>query len=403
MASNSAGASSQLRPAGEILPAANPGPRRRGRYLARAGRAAMFPSTEALHQGKAGTDVRQLRVAVVGATGAVGRELLTLLSRLDLPDPFILPVATARSAGSALGAELGLSMPIEPVRALQDVDFGELDVAFLCAGAEVSIQTAQKSGGCLVIDNSSAFRTRDDVPLVVPRVNREQLRTRPASNIIANPNCSTIQLVRALHPLHQLAGLRRVIMATYQAASGGGQRGLAELAATSQHVLGGGEPPPPGKFGPPLAFNLIPQIGALDETGMSHEEFKLRAETTKILGLAGVPVSATAVRVPIFHCHAEAVWAQFGRPISAAEAEDALMSTCGVLLYRSGDNPPFPTPRLVEKSGHGRAWVHVGRVRADPDDPCALLLWVTAENLWVGAALNAVDILQTVLDYGWLG
>src|SRR6266851_904865 len=172
-----------------------------------------------------------LRTAVVGATGAVGQELLTLLSRPGLPDIRLLPIASARSAGVDIGAHLGLDTGIEPVRSLDDIDFADVDVAFFAAGAEVSRQVAEKAAaaGCLVIDNSSAFRLRDDVPLTVPQVNPESLRERPACDLIANPNCSTIQLVRALRPIHQIGGLRRVFVCTYQAGSGGGLRGLSEL------------------------------------------------------------------------------------------------------------------------------------------------------------------------------
>lgn len=346
----------------------------------------------------------ELRLAVVGSTGAVGREILQLLNRIELLNARVVPVATAGSAGIDLAAELGLSLPVEPVRALEDVDLGEADVVFFTAGAEVSRQHAEKASGagCLVIDNSSAFRARDDVPLVVPQVNPCLLARRPASGLISNPNCSAIQLVRVLHPLRELAGLEQVILSTYQAASGGGRRGLEELASSSASVLDDGQPPPGGRFGPPLAFNLVPQIGMVDEHAVSNEEHKLATEPAKIMDLPSLKVSATAVRVPIFHCHAEAVWVRFDRPVSAADATKVLRSTRGILLYTDSDSPPYPTPRLVERSGLGRAWVHVGRVRVDPVDPTALWLWIVADNLWVGAALNAVNILQTVFKYGWL-
>jgi len=345
----------------------------------------------------------ELRLAVVGATGAVGRELLLLLNRIELLNAQVVPAATAASAGVDLRAELGLTLPVESVRAIGDVDFGELDAVFFTAGAEVSRQHAEKAAavGCLVIDNSSAFRAREDVPLVVPQVNPCLLAERPASGLISNPNCSTIQLVRVLHPLCELASLERVILTTYQAASGGGRRGLDELAESSASVLADGQPPS-GRFGPPLAFNLVPQIGMVDERAVSNEEHKLATEPLKIMDLPDLKVSATAVRVPIFHCHAEAAWVRFDRPVSATDAAEVLRSTRGILLYTDADSPPYPTPRLVERSGLGRAWVHVGRVRVDPADPTALWLWIVADNLWVGAALNAVNILQTVLKYGWL-
>ncbi len=347
-----------------------------------------------------------LRTAVVGATGAVGRELLALLTRPGMPPLHVLPVASARSAGVDLGAQLGLEARIEPVRALDDVDFTAIDLVFFAAGAEVSRRVAEKAAasGCLVIDNSSAFRTRDDVPLTVPQVNPESLRNRPVSGIVANPNCSTIQLVRALHPIHRLATLRRVFVSTYQAASGGGMRGLGELADDSRSVLDGkGDDLVPGRFGPPLAFDLVPQIGLLDDHGAAHEERKLRSEPRKIMSLPDLRVDATAVRVPVFHCHSESVHVDVERPVSAAEAEDALAATEGIRLYRSGDTPSCPSPRTVEASGEGRALVHVGRVRVDESQPDSLAMWVVADNLWVGAAYNAVDIMTTALEYGWLG
>src|SRR5450755_549735 len=249
-----------------------------------------------------------LRMAVIGSTGAVGRELLSLLDGPEIPDAHIVPVASARSAGTDIGAELGLRTEIEPVRELGDIDFTQVDLAFFVAGAEVSRQMAEKAAaaGCLVIDNSSAFRTRDDVPLVVPQINPETLRSRPASNLIANPNCSTIQLVRAINPLRAVAGLSRVILSTYQAGSGGGIRGLGELAGDSRQILDGGPSPGPGRFGPPLAFDLLPQIGDFGDHASSYEEQKLRREPARIMGLPDLKVSVTAVRVPIFHCHAEA-------------------------------------------------------------------------------------------------
>lgn len=345
-----------------------------------------------------------LRMALVGATGTVGRELLRLTNRMDLPGAQIVPVASPRTAGQDLSEYIGPNMTIRPVTMLEDVNFAQVDVAFFTAGEELSRQAAEKvaGSGCLVIDNSSSFRQRDDVPLVVPQVNPDVLRHRPPANIIANPDCSTIQLVRALYPLHVAAGLHRVILTTYQAASGGGLRGMAELADSSRQLLDGDEPPPTGRTGQPLAFNLVPQVGRLDECGETYEERKLRLETGKIMGLPAVRISATAVRAAVFHCHAAAVWAEFDRPLSSAEAEQALGATKGILLYRFEDEPPYPTPRLVERSGNGRAWVHVGRVRGDVNDPRGLWLWITADNLWVGAALNALEILELILDYGWL-
>lgn len=344
------------------------------------------------------------RIAVVGATGAVGREMLTLLTRPGMPADHIIPVASTRSSGMDIARQLGLSTDIEPVRALDDTDFGDIDIALFAAGAEISRRHAIKAAddGCLVIDNSSAFRLRDDVPLVVPQVNPDELRQRPEANLIANPNCSTIQLVRAIHPLRTAGQLRRVVLSTYQAGSGGGMRGLSELAEDSRRILDSGPAPQPGKFGPPLAYDLIPHIGPFGPGTATHEEEKLLREPAKIMGLPGLTVSATAVRVPIFHCHAEAAWVELDRPVTATAAERALEASPGIRLYRTNQEPPYPTPRLVERSGTDRGLVHVGRVRNDVASPNALWLWIVADNLWVGAALNAVDILRTARRHGWL-
>lgn len=343
-----------------------------------------------------------IRIAVVGATGAVGTELLGLLAESTLPIERITPIASSRSAGRTLPS--AGDIPLDQVIPLDDADFADVDVAFLTAGADISRQVAEKASavGCLVIDNSSAFRTREDVPLPVPQINPHVLDRRPASGIVANPNCSTIQLVRALAPLHHAAALRRVIVATYQAASGGGIRGLRELADDSCLILAEhGAPLSRGRFGPPLAFDLVPQIGEMDETGTAHEERKLRHETRRILGLPALPVAATAVRAGVFHCHSEAVFAEFDAQLDASAAEDILAATPGIQLYRAFSDISFPTPRSVELSGRRREDVHVGRVRADLDDPRALWLWVVADNLWVGAALNAQQILEVAVAGGW--
>lgn len=343
-----------------------------------------------------------LRVAIVGATGAVGVELLDLLSASALPIEYIVPAASPRSAGRTLPG----SLVKNPVVSLDSLDFTDIDVAFLAAGARVSQDVAERAtaAGCLVIDNSSAFREREDVPLPVPQVNPDVLTRRPPSGIVANPNCSTIQMVRALAPLHAAARLRQVTVATYQAASGGGLRGLAELADDSAEVLGDRTAPlSRGRFGRPLAFDLVPQIGELDPAGSSHEERKLRRETRRILSLPDLPVAATAVRTGVFHCHSEAVYARFAEPLDVRAAEDALDATSGLRLYRPAEDPPFPTPRGVERGEEGRRDVHVGRVRADADDPRALWLWVVADNLWVGAALNALQVLELAVANGWWG
>ncbi|MET7878937.1 aspartate-semialdehyde dehydrogenase [Micromonospora profundi] len=347
-----------------------------------------------------------MRIAVVGATGAVGKECLHLLQQGVVPVDDIVPVASGASVGRDLNSELGLDLPLAPVTTVEAVDFTKVDVAVFCAGADTSRAEAERAAaaGALVVDNSSAFRHRADVPLIVPEVNPHLLANRPATNLVANPNCSTIQLVRALHPLHAHAGLDEVVVATYQAASGGGQRGLAELADTSRRRLADPDASvdPPGRFGQPLAFNLVPEIGLSDDTGFSHEERKIVAESRRILGLPELRISATAVRVPVFDCHSETVRVRTRRPVSASGVEDALATVDGLRVYRRTESPSYPMPRQVALTDESRALVHVGRIRIDPDDDHALWLWIVADNLWVGAALNALNIVSVATKTGWL-
>ena len=348
-----------------------------------------------------------LRIAIVGATGAVGRECLALLDGGIVPVEQVVPVGSARSLGRDLRAELELSLPMTELVTLDGLDPRDLDVAVFSAGAEVSAREAERlaSAGVLVVDNSSAFRMRPDVPLAVPQVNPGVLDDRPGSNLVANPNCSTIQLVRALSPLHQLAGLESVVVATYQAASGGGVRGLRELADGSRAVLDDprSQGAPGGRFGQPLAFNVVPEIGLPDDTGFTHEERKLVREPRRILGLPDLRVSATAVRVPVFDCHSEAVHVRLREPVTTASVEEALAATAGLRVYRQSQNPSYPMPRTVFTGPEDRARVHVSRNRVDPEDDRAAALWVVADNLWVGAALNALQIVELALKNGWLG
>ncbi len=345
-------------------------------------------------------------MSVVGATGAVGRKLISLLDQSGLAVSRISPVASARSAGQVLITE---RIPAAPVAALESYSFAGSDIAFFSAGAEVSREFVPRAAaaGCLVIDNSSAFREQADVPLAVPEVNPDVLRQRPDRGIIANPNCSTIQLVRAVAPLHARFGLTRMVVSTYQAASGGGMRGIAELASDSTEALrrhpnpaavDGGH----GRFGMRLAFNLVPQIGPVDAWGAAHEERKLRRETRRILRHPSLRVDATAVRVGVFNCHSEAVLAEFERTVDAEEVRRVLAATEDLVLYRQDGWPPYPTPLTVQQSPATNGHVHIGRVRGDPENPRQISLWIVADNLTVGAALNAVRILRLAAANGWL-
>lgn len=347
-----------------------------------------------------------LRIAIVGATGAVGRECLALLDGGILPVEQVVPVGSARSVGRDLAAELGVSLPMADLVTLDDLDPRGLDVAVFSAGAEVSGREAERlaSAGVLVVDNSSYFRMRSDVPLVVPQVNPGALADRPECGLVANPNCSTIQLVRALHPLHELAGLESVVVATYQAASGGGLQGLRELAEGSRAILDDprAQGSPGGRFGQPLSFDLVPEIGLRDASGLTHEERKLVREPRKILGLPELRVSATAVRVPVFDCHSEAVHIRLREPVTTESVEAALAATPGLRVHGRSDSPSYPTPRTVFARSEDRALVHVGRIRVEPEDSHAAALWVVADNLWVGAALNALNIVALAAKNGWL-
>jgi aspartate-semialdehyde dehydrogenase len=319
----------------------------------------------------------------------------------------LMPIASPRSAGADLNPSLGLRRRLDAVRTIDEVDWHALDVAFFTAGAGLSHEVVLKAAaaGCLVIDNTSAFRQTPGVPLVVPQVNGHLLNERPAPNIVANPNCSTIQLVRVLAPLHRVIGLRRVMVATYQAASGGGTSGLAELAGRSLRLLGDAAAPEdstPGKFGPSLAFNVIPQIGPIGEDGITNEERKIRQETRTILDAPELDISASAVRVPVFQCHSETVWADLERAVPAAQVAQVLSEAPELRVYGPEMDPPYPMPTQVYRTSEDRALVHVGRVRREPDHPRTVMLWIVADNTWVGAALNAADILSTVITAGWL-
>jgi aspartate-semialdehyde dehydrogenase len=323
-----------------------------------------------------------MRVAVLGATGAVGRTMLRLLEeRLPAADS-IVPLASPRSAGVAVpwkGRDWVVSPPGEEA-------FRGCDLALFSAGAELSLVWAPRAAGAgaVVVDNSSAWRMDPAVPLVVPEVNAARVAERPRG-IIANPNCSTIQLVVPLAALHWLAGLERVQVCTYQSVSGAGQRGVdayrAELA---------GSPLETSPFPAPIAGNLIPRIGELGESGWTAEEEKMRAETRKILGLERLSVTATCVRVPVEVGHAVSATVELGRPVSIGEAREALAAMPGVVLTGDGADP-------MPLDAAGTDPIRVGRLRADPDHPNVLHMWIVADNLRKGAATNAVQIAEAVL------
>jgi len=325
-------------------------------------------------------------VAVVGATGAVGRVMLEVLERRGFPVDRLVPLASARSAGGTVRFR-GEDVRIESAN---DFDYTGVDVALFSAGGSVALELAPKvaAAGAVVIDNSSAWRMDPDVPLVVPEVNPEAVKVRP-KGIIANPNCSTIQMVVALAPLHREARVRRIIVSTYQAASGKGQAAVTDLKEQAARMLRG-EPAAPSVFPGTLAFNVLCdwKAGADD---YSEEEWKMVNETRKIMQDDTIGVSPTTVRVPVVHGHAESVYVEFERPLTPARAKELLAHAPGIVLlgdaYAPGNNPQ---PLLAE----GRDEVFVGRIRADLAMPGALNLFVVADNLRKGAATNAVQIAE---------
>lgn len=335
----------------------------------------------------------KIRVAIAGATGAVGRELLRLMEERQLDVELVAVAASARSAGNSIvfrGREL-------LVTDLDHLDFSNVDIAFFSAGSAVSRKHARRAAvaGTLVIDNTNAFRMDDDTPLLVPQVNAHELARRPASNIIANPNCSTIPIVRLLAPVHRLNAITSVIACTYQAASGAGLNGLQELDASVREVLDDTPGAPQhARFIAPLGFNVLPSIDSLEADGFTTEERKLAIESRKIMSAPSVHVSATCVRVPVRNCHSAAVYVQCKRPISRAELIALWREADEVRVYEGANAADFPSPRLVAASD----LVHVGRIRQDPENPHGFWFWVVSDNIRIGAALNAVQIAETLLS-----
>lgn len=329
-----------------------------------------------------------LRVAVVGATGAVGREMLSSLESRGFPVASLRPLATSRSAGTTVRFS-GEDLTVEP---LADGCFAGIDLALYSAGARVSLDTARVAvaAGAVVVDNSSAFRTDPSVPLVVPEVNAEALYGH--RGLIANPNCSTVELVVVLKPLHDAAGLRRVVVSTYQSASGAGQKGIDELMGQTRAVLAGADPVAV-VHARPLAFNCVPQIDVFRDDGSTGEEWKMVYETRRILGLPSLGVLPTCVRVPVIRGHSEAVSVELERPLSPEAARDLLAAAPGVTVVDGGGR--YPTP--LDCAGEDPCFV--GRLRSDPSVEHGLAFWIVADNLRKGAALNAVQIAERVFGF----
>ncbi|MDR6992300.1 aspartate-semialdehyde dehydrogenase [Luteimonas sp. 3794] len=336
---------------------------------------------------------RRFRVAVVGATGAVGETMLSILAERDFPVSELVPLASARSAGSTV--KFGDDDIV--VQDLATFDPTGIDIALFSAGGDTSKEFAPKfaAAGAVVIDNSSAFRYDDDVPLVISEVNPEAARKRPRG-IIANPNCSTMQMLVALAPLHRRAGIVRINVSTYQSVSGAGRSAMEELGRQTGDLLNfrGIDPQ---KFPVQIAFNLIPQIDAFLENGFTKEEMKLVWETHKILGDDSILVNPTAVRVPVFYGHSESVAVELREKISVDEARALLAAAPGVEVVDERVAGGYPTP-VTHASG--RDPVFVGRIREDLSHPNGLNLWIVADNIRKGAALNAVQVAELVAAEG---
>jgi aspartate-semialdehyde dehydrogenase len=328
------------------------------------------------------------RMVVVGATGNVGREMLNILAEREFPLAEIAAVASSRSTGDVI--DFGDSGKTLKVQNIEHFDFSGWDMALFAAGSDVSKIYAPRAAaaGCTVIDNSSLYRMDPDVPLIVPEVNPEAISGYARKNIIANPNCSTAQMVVALKPLHDRARIKRVVVATYQSVSGAGKAGMDELFEQSRNIFVG-DGAEPHKFTKQIAFNVIPHAGDFLEDGSTTEEWKLMVETKKILD-PKIKVSATCVRVPVFVGHSEAINIEFEEEISAKEAQRILREAPGIMLVDKREDGGYVTP--VECVGEYATYV--SRVREDPTVDYGLSLWCVSDNLRKGAALNAVQIAE---------
>ena len=336
---------------------------------------------------------KTFKVAVVGATGAVGEMMLSILEERGFPVGELVALASERSAGTKV--KYGHRDVV--VQDLATFDPAGTDIALFSAGGATSKEYAPKfaAAGAVVIDNSSAFRYDDDIPLVVSEVNPDQVRNRPRG-IIANPNCSTMQMLVALAPIHRKAGIERINVATYQSVSGGGRSGLEELGRQTAGILNF-QAPEPKKFQVQIAFNLIPHIDDFQDNGYTKEEMKLVWETQKILGDASVRVNPTAVRVPVFYGHSEAVNVETREKISADDVRALLQQAPGVEVVDEPKAGGYPTP-VTHASGTDA--VYVGRIRDDLSHPRGVNLWIVSDNIRKGAALNAVQIAELVAAEG---
>jgi aspartate-semialdehyde dehydrogenase len=334
------------------------------------------------------------KVAVVGATGNVGREMLGILAERAFPADEVVALASRRSQGT----EVSFGDRILKVKALDTFDFSDVDICLMSAGGTVSKEWSPRIGaqGAVVIDNSSAWRYDEDVPLVVPEVNADAVRGFTKKNIIANPNCSTAQLVVALKPLHERATIKRVVVATYQSVSGAGKDAMDELFDQTRAVFTAGQMTMK-EFPKRIAFNVIPHIDVFMEDGFTKEEWKMVAETKKILD-PKIKLTATCVRVPVFVGHSEAVNVEFAEPITADEAREVLRQAPGVVVVDKREPGGYITPHEAA----GEDPTYVSRIREDYTVENGLAFWCVSDNLRKGAALNAIQIAEALVNRGLL-
>ena len=335
--------------------------------------------------------MRQVNVAVVGATGAVGEAMIEILEERSFPVKALHLLASERSEGKVIRFG-GRSIR---VKRLDQFDFAGVDIALFSAGASISADFAPKAAeaGCIVIDNTSQFRYDDAIPLVVPEVNPHAIAKRHPRGIIANPNCSTIQMVVALKPIFDAVGIERINVATYQSVSGAGSKGIRELAGQTADLLNA-KPIEPKAFSRQIAFNVIPHIDVFQENGYTKEEMKMVWETRKILEAPDILVNPTCVRVPVFYGHSEAVHIETRDKLSAADARKLLLTAPGVQVLDERKNGGYPTA-VVDAAGKDPVWV--GRIREDISHPRGLDLWIVSDNVRKGAALNSVQIAELLL------
>ncbi len=337
--------------------------------------------------------MKRYKMAIVGATGLVGQEFINVLEQRDFPIDSIQLLASDRSAGKKLFVT---HREIE-VKETVPESFKRIDIALFSAGVEIShyFSPIAAQSGAVVIDNSSAFRMVSTVPLVVPEVNPEDIKWH--KGIIANPNCSTIQMVVALYPLHKANPIKRIIVDTYQAVSGTGSAAVEELTAQAKQVLDG-QATAPHVYPHQIAFNVLPEIDVFLDNGYTKEEWKLVEETRKIMHADDIAISATCVRVPVFMGHGEAVHIEFSQPMSPDEARHILAQAPGVKVLDDPAISLYPQPWAAT----GTDEVFVGRIRRDASHPNGLTMWVVADNLRKGAALNAVQIAEEMINRGWI-